>query len=105
MDHDIILRYIQTLGVPVCVTIACGYALWTLGNRLIESHFAFVNVVKSQGDMTLTELRAQTELLRKWPSDFNDVCKAAVACKAEQVAAHQQLHQNQHQTKGGKNAT
>lgn len=97
MDHELILKYLSTLGFPICVAIAAGYALWKLGTILMNTHMQFVHDIKAtaiantvlateikdNGKLVLAELQAQTQKIQKQteilesPSTlFADVCKA-----------------------------
>lgn len=89
-DHELILRYISTLGFPICVAIAFGWALWKIGNELLATHKQFVadikanavqntvlvGEIKQQGQQIVTELARQTEILESPSTLFADVCRA-----------------------------
>jgi hypothetical protein len=89
MDNQVILQYAQVLGYPVCVSVALGWALWTIGIRLLDSHFALIEVVRTQGNQAVDELREQSRILRKWPSDPVKICKAPTVEELAAVVALQ----------------
>ena len=45
MDHELVLRYVSTLGFPICMSAALGYALWKIGSKLLDSHLATIAAV------------------------------------------------------------
>ena len=70
VDHTVMIQYIQTLGFPVCASIAMGWALWKIGSRLLEAHFNFLNTIKEQGER-------QIKILEAWPANPRDICQAS----------------------------
>jgi hypothetical protein len=96
VDHQLVLQYLQALGFPICASLALGWALWRIGNRLMESHLTFMEVVRKQGDKAIDELSKQSAILSKWPSDpVKTICKvdelkdlienAPADCRAEDI--------------------
>ena len=90
MDHDLVIRYVKELGLPVAMVFVLLYAaLWT-GKRLLESHISMVEDVKKSHAATsiavegiVDELRTQTVQIEKQtailesPSSFfAQVCRA-----------------------------
>ncbi len=112
MDHSVFLQYAQTLGFPICTSVALAWALYKVGtmiflylNTLVtrgtEAHFDLINTTKQHGENILKELnvlseeaKIQSELLSKWTSDPKKVmgCKmdnsSGVDALAKAVAAH-----------------
>lgn len=97
MDHELILKYLSTLGFPVCMAIGFAYALWKIGARLLDSHMQLVTDLKanSQSNTDLMrqieaasstmvlELKSQTasidkmtEILESPSTLFSEVCRA-----------------------------
>jgi hypothetical protein len=111
MTPDKWTALIQAFGFPIFSAVACGYALWKLGSRLLDSHLAFIKRVEdsvekltqSIGAMTINsqtqtnvlngiqhdtqiskqELEKQNDLLRRLP-DAN-AQSLQKACRAEEV--------------------
>lgn len=69
-EHGVIIQYIQTIGFPICASIAMAWALWKVGSRLLAAHFDFINAIKDQGER-------QTKVLENWPPDLKQICRAA----------------------------
>ena len=68
-EHGVIIQYIQTIGFPICASIAMAWALWKVGSRLLAAHFDFINAIKDQGER-------QTKVLENWPVDPKQICRA-----------------------------
>lgn len=76
VDHEIILQYVQTLGFPICVSVALAWALWKIGGKLLESFFVHLAEINPKLDSIATSneaIRKSNEKIENrvsnWPSD------------------------------------
>lgn len=62
--------------------VAFGFALWRIGNKLLDSHLTLVANANAKLDVAVDELRRGNVISEKiadkidnWPSDANKLCK------------------------------
>lgn len=70
VDHDLIIKYISTLGFPIVAAIALFFALKSLGSYLIKSHTNYL-------EENTKEMKAQTAALKSIDTQLPKICQAS----------------------------
>ncbi len=87
MDHDLVIRYISTLGFPICAAIALGWAFWkigwTVGTRLLDAHLDHLEDMRGDQKLQAAEQKLQTAELRIQSAVLNEIKLGQVhTCRA-----------------------
>lgn len=67
--EEIAYRWIGALGFPICTAVACGWVLYRLGSRLVDTVTKLI-------DATTTEIPKQTQALAEIKEALPRLCLA-----------------------------
>lgn len=69
MSPDEMAKLVGTLGFPIMAAVAMGYALFIIGKNLLDRQTKAL-------DVTVAEMRQQTQLLTDIKHGLSDICRA-----------------------------
>ena len=76
---------IQAFGFPICSAVALAWALWRIGNKLLESHLSLMKKAEDSMDRANTGLTNLSDNLHTQTSILNSLNHEIVESKKEQV--------------------
>ncbi len=76
MDHELLIRYISSLGFPIASAIGLGYVLWRLGRDLAAAHVAYLKENTVEMKKQTEELKKQTPILQSIIATMPTLCVA-----------------------------